>query len=97
MVWAERVALHRGLIDAMAGAEQARLGETIVALRDRQLAVLEQRARAGEIAALDLYPYRAARAAAPARSAMHGRERRAGGLLSPASWACRSALWPIKR
>jgi CRISPR system Cascade subunit CasA len=63
-VWAERVALQRGLIDAMAGAEQARLGAAILALRDRQLAVLENRARRGEMAGLDLYPYRAARAAA---------------------------------
>jgi CRISPR system Cascade subunit CasA len=83
MVWAERVALHRGLIDAMAGAEQARLGETIVALRDRQLAVLEQRARAGEIAALDLYPYRAARAAA-ARALSDARARAQGGRAAVA-------------
>lgn len=83
MVWAERVALHRGLIDAMAGAEQARLGETIVALRDRQLAVLEQRARAGEIASLDLYPYRAARAAA-ARALSDARARAQGGRAAVA-------------
>jgi len=83
VVWADRVALHRGLIDAMAGAEQARLGETIVALRDRQLAVLENRARHGEIATLDLYPYRAARAAA-ARALADARARALGARATVA-------------
>ncbi|PTR13335.1 CRISPR system Cascade subunit CasA [Novosphingobium sp. GV055] len=83
MVWSERVALQRGLIDAMAGAEQVRLGTGILALRDRQLAVLEDRARRGEIASLDLYPYRAARAAA-LRTLNDARARAAGGRAAVA-------------
>ncbi|MEO0032294.1 MAG: hypothetical protein RIS94_2052 [Pseudomonadota bacterium] len=77
-VWAERVAMQRALVDAMAGAEQARLGDAIVALRDRQLGVLEDRARRGEIPGLDLYPYRAQRAAA-ARALADAHARAASG------------------
>ncbi|NMN05417.1 CRISPR system Cascade subunit CasA [Novosphingobium sp. SG919] len=100
-VWAERVALHRGLIDAMAGAEQARLGTIIVALRDRQFAVLENRARQGEIASLDLYPYRAARAAA-ARALADAQARAQGGRAAVAgilgvpvqALAGQALIWP---
>lgn len=63
-VWAERMVLRRALADHFAARQQAGLGRAIVALRDRQLAGLEQRASRGEIAPLDLYPYRAQRAAA---------------------------------
>jgi CRISPR system Cascade subunit CasA len=63
-VWAERNAAMRGLVDVMAGARQAELGDGLVAMLDRQLAAMQRRVDAGEMASLTMAPVRAARAAA---------------------------------
>jgi len=83
-VWAERTAAARGLVDVMAGERQAVLGDELVALYDRQLAAMQRRVDAGEIASLMLAPVRAARAAA-ARARDDARGRIAGGRAAIAS------------
>lgn len=75
VVWADRMALVRALADHLIARRQAELGSAIVAMRDRQLAVLEQRVARGEIAGLDLFPYRAQRA--QAARALEDAQRRA--------------------
>lgn len=100
-IWTERMALIRALIEVKAGERQAKVASAALALRDRQLAVLEDRARRGEIAPLDLAPYRAQRAQtartlddARARSAT-GRATLAGVLGLPAAALDGAALaWP---
>ncbi|MBC2665335.1 TolC family protein [Novosphingobium flavum] len=82
-IWAERTALQRGLVDYFAGSAQVERQGRILALRDAQLAVLEARARSGEIAGLDLYPYRQQRAAA-ARARDDAQARSIGGLAAAA-------------
>lgn len=63
-VWSERMTLDRALIEWHAGTAQIALETGLLQLRERQVAVLEARARQGEIAGLDLAPYRAQRAQA---------------------------------
>ncbi|EGD58698.1 RND-type multidrug efflux pump, outer membrane protein [Novosphingobium nitrogenifigens DSM 19370] len=63
-VWSERVAAQRALIDVLAGERQVALGTALVGMIDRQIAAMDRRAAAGEIAPLDLAPVRAQRAAA---------------------------------
>lgn len=74
VVWAERTAAARGLVDVMAGARQVALGDDLVGLYDKQLAAMQRRVAAGEMAPLTLAPVRAARAAAArARDDAHAR------------------------
>lgn len=75
VAWADRMALVRALADHLIARRQAELGTAIVAMRDRQLAVLEQRVARGETAGLDLFPYRAQRA--QAARALEDAQRRA--------------------
>ncbi len=63
-IWTERTAAMRGLVDVMAGARQVALGDELVAMLDRQLAAMQRRVDAGEMAALTLTQVRASRAAA---------------------------------
>lgn len=63
-VWSERMALNRALIEWQAAAAQVAIEANLAQLRGRQVAVLESRARQGEIAGLDIAPYRAQRAQA---------------------------------
>lgn len=101
VIWAERMAMDRALIELFAGEGQAALAAEILALRDHQLAVLEDRAKRGEISGLELYPWRAQRAAAAraledakARSAT-ARAALAGLLGLPvAALADIRLLWP---
>lgn len=63
-VWSERMALDRALIEWQAGTAQIAVESSLLDLRQRQVAVLEARARQGEIPGLDVSPYRAQRAQA---------------------------------
>lgn len=63
-VWSERMALDRALIEWQAGTAQSAIESNLFDLRQRQVAVLEARARQGEIPGLDVAPYRAQRAQA---------------------------------
>jgi cobalt-zinc-cadmium efflux system outer membrane protein len=83
-IWSERMILQRALIDMFAGLRQVDLATAILALRDRQLTVLAARAQQGEIATLDLYPYRAQRAQA-ARTLDDARARVAQGRAAVAA------------
>ncbi|WP_353228646.1 TolC family protein [Novosphingobium sp.] len=78
MVWAERMAAARGLIDVMAGEQQVALGNDLIALYDVQLAAMQRRVNAGEMASLTMAPVRGARAAA-ARARDDATARIAGG------------------
>ncbi|MBT2189427.1 TolC family protein [Sphingobium nicotianae] len=62
MLWSERMALRRALIDAEIARRQVALGEEIVALRDRQIAALERQVASGELAGAAVAPNRALRA-----------------------------------
>jgi len=64
VVWADRIAAMRGLIDVFAGERQVALGDDLVGLYDRQLAAMQRRVAGGEISSLTLAQVRAARAAA---------------------------------
>lgn len=100
-LWSERMALRRALVEHMIQTRRARLAASILALRDRQIAALERRARLGEAAALDLYPYRALRAqearalADAAAQAAVARARIAGLIgLPEQALAGVDLLWP---
>ena len=84
VVWAERNAATRGLIDVLAGERQVTLGDELVALFDRQLAAMRRRVDGGEMSALSLAPVRAARAAA-ARARDDAQARIAAGRATIAS------------
>lgn len=83
-VWTERTAATRGLVDIMAGERQVALGDDLVAMIDRQLAAMQRRVDAGEMAALTMTPVRAARAAA-ARARDDAMARIAGGRAAIAT------------
>ena len=84
VVWAERIAAARGLVDVFAGERQVALGDELVALYDRQLAAMQRRVDGGEMPALSLAPVRAARAAA-ARARDDARARIVGGRAAIAT------------
>ncbi len=83
-VWTERIAAMHGFVDVMAGQRQSVLGGELVAMLDRQLAAMQRRVDAGEMAALTLAPVRAARAAA-ARARDDAIARVAGGQAAIAT------------
>jgi outer membrane protein TolC len=64
VVWTDRIAAMRGLIDVCAGERQVALGDDLVGLYDRQLAAMQRRVAGGEISSLTMAQVRAARAAA---------------------------------
>lgn len=101
IVWSERMALRRALIDAEIAERQVALGAEILALRDRQLAALERQVGLGELAGAAMTPNRALRAQElraleDARAKVVAARATIAGLLGvPVSSLARLALsWP---
>lgn len=63
-LWAERMAVRRALIDRMIAQRQAELASAVTVLRNRQVAVLERKVAAGDMARSELVQAKLAQAAA---------------------------------